>query len=238
MTADLAKVNAAAKALDFVKDGMLLGLGTGSTSAHFVRLLGERVRQGLRVKGVPTSEATRNLAEQVGVPLLEISQVDQLDLDIDGADELDPQFRLIKGGGGALLREKIVAAASKQLIILVGREKQVAKLGSRGKLPIEVVPFAVPVVLTQLKRLGIRGDLAMIDGRPLVTDNGNQIIDCAIPPLDDPAAFELQLRAIPGVIATGLFLQTADIVLVGDTETFILGEEHCRPTHHDLGVTA
>src|SRR5262249_12458302 len=137
MTADLAKVNAAEKALDFVKDGMLLGLGTGSTSAHFVRLLGERVRQGLRVKGVPTSEATRNLAEQVGVPLLEISQIDHLDLDIDGADELDPQFRLIKGGGGALLREKIVAAASGQMIVIADETKAVDVLGA-FPLPVEV----------------------------------------------------------------------------------------------------
>ena len=140
MSADLAKFNAAQAALEYVKDGMVVGLGTGSTSAHFVRQLGERVRQGLRVKGVPTSEATRNLAEQVGVPLLEISQVTSIDLDVDGGDEIDPGFRLIKGGGGALLREKIVAAASKRMVVIADETKWVDTLGE-FPLPVEVTRF-------------------------------------------------------------------------------------------------
>lgn len=223
MTADLAKVNAAAKALDFVKDGMLLGLGTGSTSAHFVRLLGERVRQGLRVKGVPTSEATRNLAEQVGVPLLEISQVDQLDLDIDGADELDPQFRLIKGGGGALLREKIVAAASGNMIVIADDTKAVDVLGA-FPLPVEVTRFGFSLtqkrVSEALRETGCAGhEVALrVSGKsnePVITDGGNYILDAHAKRIARPEALGAALKNIAGVIEHGLFLGLARTVIIG-----------------------
>ncbi|MDX2275934.1 MAG: ribose-5-phosphate isomerase RpiA [Hyphomonadaceae bacterium] len=223
MTADLAKINAAAKALEFVKDGMFLGLGTGSTSAHFVRLLGERVRQGLRVKGVPTSEATRNLAEQVGVPLLEISQIERLDLDIDGADELDPQFRLIKGGGGALLREKIVAAASAHMIVIADEAKDVAVLGA-FPLPVEVVRFGF--ALTQkriseaLRATGCAGDEVTLrvsgkSNEPVITDGGNYILDAHAQRIAQPEALGAALKNIAGVVEHGLFLGLARTVIIG-----------------------
>ena len=146
MNSDLAKKNAAIAALAYIEDGMIVGLGTGSTSAHFVRALGERVRAGLKVKGVPTSEATRTLAEQVGVPLMEISQVSRIDVDVDGADEIDPALRLIKGGGGALLREKIVAAASARMVVIADAGKWVARLGA-FPLPVEVTRFGFALTL-------------------------------------------------------------------------------------------
>jgi ribose 5-phosphate isomerase A len=222
-TADLAKVNAAAKALDFVKDGMLLGLGTGSTSAHFVRLLGERVRQGLNVKGVPTSEATRNLAEQVGVPLLEISQIDRLDLDIDGADELDPQFRLIKGGGGALLREKIVAAASGQMIVIADEAKAVDVLGA-FPLPVEVTRFGFTLtqkrVAEALHATGCAGDEVTLrvsgkSNEPVITDGGNYILDAHAKRIAQPEALGAALKNIAGVVEHGLFLNLARTVIIG-----------------------
>ncbi|MEZ6022303.1 MAG: ribose-5-phosphate isomerase RpiA [Hyphomonadaceae bacterium] len=223
MTADLAKLNAAQAALEYIKDGMVVGLGTGSTSAHLVRLLGERVRQGLRVKGVPTSEATRNLAEQVGVPLLEISQVTALDVDIDGADEVDPQFRLIKGGGGALLREKIVAAASKRMVVIADETKWVETLGA-FPLPVEVTRFGF--ALTQerireaLRETGCAGDEAVlrVSGKanePVITDGGNYIIDAHAKRIPDADALGDALKRIAGVVEHGLFIGMSDTVILG-----------------------
>ena len=223
MTGDIAKVNAATKALEFVKDGMLLGLGTGSTAAHFVRLLGERVRQGLRVKGVPTSEATRNLAEQVGVPLLEISQIDHLDLDIDGADELDPQFRLIKGGGGALLREKIVAAASGQMIVIADESKAVDVLGA-FPLPVEVVRFGFALtqkrIAEALRATGCAGNEVTLrtsgkSNEPVITDGGNYILDAHAKRIAQPEALGAALKNIAGVVEHGLFLGLSRTAIIG-----------------------
>jgi ribose 5-phosphate isomerase A len=222
-TADLAKVNAAAAALDYVKDGMVLGLGTGSTSAHFVRLLGERVRQGLRVKGVPTSEATRTLAEQVGVPLLSISQITAIDVDIDGADEIDPQFRLIKGGGGALLREKIVAAASARMVVIADETKAVEVLGA-FPLPVEVTRFGFALtaerVRAALRETGCEGEevVLRISGKanePVITDGGNYILDAHAKRIPEPDVLGAALKQIAGVVEHGLFLGLARTVILG-----------------------
>jgi ribose 5-phosphate isomerase A len=220
---DLAKFNAAQAALEVIKDGMIVGLGTGSTSAHFVRLLGERVRQGLRVKGVPTSEATRNLAEQAGVPLLEISQVASIDVDIDGADEIDLAFRLIKGGGGALLREKIVAAASKQMVVIADETKWVETLGA-FPLPVEVTRFGFALTAQRIRDALRETECAghevvlRVSGKanePVITDGGNYIIDAHAQRIANAEALAARLQAIPGVVEHGLFLGLATMVILG-----------------------
>lgn len=203
------------RALSHVRDGALVGLGSGRTASAFVRALGARVRQGLRARGVPTSEATARLAREVGVPLAGLDE-GVLDLTVDGADEVDPRLDLIKGYGGALVRERIVAAASRRVIIVAGREKLVPMLGSRGRLPVEVIPFACPLAMRELAALGGRPTLRTIDGRPFVSDNGNWIIDCGVRPIEAPADFARDLRAIAGVVETGLFLGMADLVLVAE----------------------
>lgn len=220
---DLAKFNAAQAALAYIKDGMVVGLGTGSTSAHFVRLLGDKVRQGLRVKGVPTSEATRNLAEQVGVPLLEISQVSSIDVDVDGADEIDPQFRLVKGGGGALLREKIVAAASKRVVVIADDTKWVETLGA-FPLPVEVTRFGFALTAQRIKEAlqataceGIEVALR-VSGKanePVITDGGNYIIDAHAKRIPDATALASALQQIAGVVEHGLFIGLAHVVILG-----------------------
>jgi len=203
------------RALSHVRDGALVGLGSGRTASAFVRALGARVRQGLRARGVPTSEATARLAREVGVPLAGLDE-GVLDLTVDGADEVDPRLELIKGYGGALVRERIVAAASRRLIIVAGGEKLVRMLGSRGRLPVEVIPFACPLAMRELAGLGCRPALRTVEGRPFVSDNGNWIIDCGVRPIDAPADFARDLRAIAGVVDTGLFLGMADLVLVAE----------------------
>lgn len=203
------------RALSHVRDGALVGLGSGRTASAFVRALGARVRQGLRARGVPTSEATARLAREVGVPLAGLDE-GVLDLTVDGADEVDPRLELIKGYGGALVRERIVAAASRRLIIVAGGEKLVRMLGSRGRLPVEVIPFACPLAMRELAGLGCRPALRTVDGKPFVSDNGNWIIDCGVRPIEAPADFARDLRAIAGVVDTGLFLGMADVVLVAE----------------------
>ncbi len=226
MSADLAKQNAARAALDYVKDGMIVGLGTGSTSAHLVRFLGERVRDGLKIKGVPTSEATRNLAEQVGVPLLEISQVTALDVDIDGADEIDPGFRLIKGGGGALLREKIVAAASRQMVVIADETKWVKTLGE-FPLPVEVTRFGFMLTLERvreaLRATGCAGDEVSLrtsgkSNEPVITDGGNYILDAHARKIADPDALGDALKRVAGVVEHGLFIGLTQTVILGRAE--------------------
>ncbi len=220
------KLNAAIAALDFIEDGMIVGLGTGSTSAHFVRQLGERVKQGLKVKGVPTSEATRNLAEQHGVPLLGISQVTAIDVDVDGADEVDPQFRLIKGGGGALLREKIVAAASKQMVVIADSSKWVETLGA-FPLPVEVTRFGFSLTQARiqeaLRATGCSGDevalrIAGKSNEPVITDGGNYILDAHALRIPDADALGAALKGIAGVVEHGLFLGLAQTVILGTSE--------------------
>jgi ribose 5-phosphate isomerase A len=230
VSADLAKLNAAQAALDFVKDGMVVGLGTGSTSAHFVRLLGERVRQGLRVKGVPTSEATRNLAEQVAIPLLEISQVASLDLDVDGADEIDPAFRLVKGGGGALLREKIVAAASKSMVVIADESKWVETLGA-FPLPVEVTRFGFALTLervrTALRGTKCGGDEVVLRtsgkaNEPVITDGGNYILDAHARAIPAPEDLGAALKDIAGVVEHGLFINFARTIILGQAKGAVI----------------
>jgi ribose 5-phosphate isomerase A len=217
------------RALELVADGSRVGLGSGHAAQAFIKALGERVRDGkLRVSGVPTSEETAGLATQEGIPLVTLAQAGILDLTVDGADEVDPNLDLIKGYGRALVREKIVAASSRRLVILVGEEKLVPRLGARGKVPVEVTPFGLPLCQRRLIELGCR-PVPYVHGDDLfVTDNGNHILDCQIEPIADAPRLEMDIRAIPGVVGTGLFLGMADIVLVGDQSDFRLIEERAR----------
>lgn len=217
MTADpeALKREAAARAVSLVQDGMRLGLGTGSTARHFVALLGERVRGGLKVVGVPTSEATRAQAEGEGIPLSTLDETPELDLTVDGADELDGRLRLIKGGGGAHLREKIVAAASRRMVVIADESKRVETLG-RFPLPIEVSPFGLEAtrraVAAALGRAGAAGELRLRsapNGGSYVTDGGNRIIDAHLGRIDEPEALAAALSAVPGVVEHGLFLDLA-----------------------------
>jgi ribose 5-phosphate isomerase A len=218
---DEAKRQAAMRALDHVRPGMTLGLGTGSTAAHFVIGLGARLREGLVIAGgVPTSEATAALARHHGVPLIEIAAATQIDLAIDGADEIDPALTLIKGGGGALLREKIVAAAAARFIVVADAGKRVARLG-RFPLPVEVTPFAWPLtarkVAEALRAAGCGRDILSLrqkDGAPFVTDGGNFILDCQASDIPEAATLAAALDATPGVVEHGLFIGLAHEAIV------------------------
>jgi ribose 5-phosphate isomerase A len=217
------------RALDLVPDRARIGLGSGRAAQAFVKALGGRIRNGrLLVHGVPTSEETASLARHEGIPLLTLAEAGILDLTVDGADEVDPNLDLIKGYGRALVREKIVAASSRRLIILVGDEKLVPQLGTRGKLPVEVTPFALPLCERRLGELGCRPVPYVHGGDLFVTDNGNHILDCQIGPIADAPQLEIDIRAIPGVVGTGLFLGLAETVLVGDRDDFRLIEEKRR----------
>jgi ribose 5-phosphate isomerase A len=209
------------KALEMVAGGMTLGLGSGAAAERFITTLGERVRGGLTVRGVPTSRGSADLATRVGVPLVELADALPLDITFDGADEVDPGLNLLKGYGNALVREKIVAAASRKLVILVGpqrvSEKVVDVLGRRGKLPVEVVPFALPLCAKRLADMGYPTDPVRDSaGGLFVSDNGNHILHARVGPIVDPAALDRALLAIPGVVGTGLFLGMADAVLIED----------------------
>jgi ribose 5-phosphate isomerase A len=218
MTDDL-KRRAAEAALDYVEDGMRLGLGSGSTAAHFVRLLGARVATGLNVVGVATSEETARIAREAGVPLTTLDETPELDLDVDGADAIGPGLALVKGGGGALLREKIVAAASARMIVIADAGKQVNELGA-FPLPVEVVAFGLAATALAIERAAIELELnAALDirqrgGKPLVTDGGNRILDASFGRIPDPEALANRLDAIPGVVEHGLFLGLADLALI------------------------
>jgi ribose 5-phosphate isomerase A len=215
------------RAFEFVPAGTTIGLGSGRTANEFIRLLGARVRAGFAVRGVPTSQASATLAEREGIPLVSLEAGMPLAVTIDGADEVDPELNLIKGYGRALVREKVVAAASAKLVIVVGPEKEVPQLGARRKLPVEVVPFALPLCRKRLQDLGCQPILYEHDGHFVPTDNGNAILDCVIPPIGHPRELEAKMLAIPGVIDTGLFLDMATVVLVGN-ETFQLVRERKR----------
>ena len=209
----------AARALELVRGSTVLGLGSGRAATAFIHALADEVKRGRSVRGVPTSEATARLAHELGIPLAEPGPI-EIDVTVDGADEVDPKPDLIKGWGGALARERIVAAASRRQIILVGADKLVPVLGTRGRLPVEVLTFALPWCAARLDRLGCRPrERVMDNGQPFVTDNGNRILDCAVGPISDPPALDRSIRSIPGVVDVGLFLGTAQVVLVGEGAT-------------------
>ena len=221
---DALKRQAAARALEQVQDGMKLGLGTGSTAKHFVDLLGERVAQGLRVIGVPTSEATRIQAEACGVPLTTLDEIDHLDLTVDGADEIDAAFNLIKGGGGALLREKIVAAASDRMIVIADDSKCVDVLG-RFPLPVEVVPFGLAAtrraMAAAFAQSGNSGQMVLRktgDGHVFVTDGGHCILDAHLGHIADAPRLAGLLTSIPGVVEHGLFIGLANTAVLAGSQ--------------------
>ena len=217
------KQRAAAAAAELITDGMVLGLGTGTTASYLVQILGERVRQGLRIQGVPTSEATRQLAVAEGVPLTTLEEQPVLDLCLDGADEVDPELNLIKGGGGALLREKIVASAARQRIIMVDVSKCVDSLGA-FPLAVEVIPFGWEVTRRQLEQFGGVPALRQREGKPFVTDQGHYIIDCALSQIEDAPRLNHQLNQLPGVVENGLFVDMTDRLIIGSPDG--IAEKH------------
>jgi len=198
-----------------VQDGDIVGLGTGSTAYFTVLALGARVKAGLKIVGIPTSNATAELARSVGIPLATLDQHPVLDIDIDGADEIDPHLNLIKGGGGAHLREKVIAAASKKMVVIADSGKLVSVLG-KFPLPVEIVLFARAVVEKKIAALGATTKLrTRPDGSPYLTDNGNPILDCSFGKIEDPPALARTLRDIPGIVEHGLFIGLASVALVG-----------------------
>ncbi len=209
------KKAAALRGVDFIRDGDVVGLGTGSTASYAIRLLGERVRAGLKIRAIPTSIQSRDLAAELRIPLTTFGECPEIDVTIDGADEISPALSLIKGGGGALLREKIVASLSRKVVIIADSGKQVDVLG-RFPLPVEVVPFAEVPLIRRISSLGasvnLRRDIA---GGPFVTDEGHHILDCGFGRISDPQRLADELSSMPGVVEHGLFIDLADVVLIG-----------------------
>lgn len=214
MANDQEKAAAARASLRFVRDGNIVGLGTGSTAAYAVRGLGELVHTGLKIRGIPTSVKTMDLAKSLGIPLTTLDEVQQIDVTIDGADEFDPQLNLIKGGGGALLREKVIASASKLVVIFADSSKQVAVLG-KFPLPVEVIPFAEALIAKRISALGATVKLRQgPDGKTFITDEGHHILDCHFGQIPDPPALARKLSDMPGIVEHGLFIGMASVVLL------------------------
>jgi ribose 5-phosphate isomerase A len=213
MANDQEKEAAARASLNFIADGQVVGLGTGSTAAHFIKLLGERVRDGLKIRGIPTSVRSGELATSLGIPLTTFDECQEIDVTVDGADEVDPQLRLIKGGGGAMLREKIVASATKKMIVVADATKQVQTLG-KFPLPVEVIKFAQALVAKRITALGAQVKLrANSDGTPYLTDENNHILDCRFGQIRDADQLARQLSEMPGVVEHGLFIGMASVAL-------------------------
>ena len=213
MANDLEKEAAARASLEYIKDGHVVGLGTGSTAAYFIKLLGEKVKNGLRIRGIPTSVRSEELARSLGIPVITLDDSQEIDVTVDGADEVDPELRLIKGGGGAALREKIVASATKQLVIVADASKRVQRLG-KFPLPLEVIRFAQPLVAKRIAALGASVQLRRnADGTPYVTDENNHILDCRFGEIRDPDHLARKLSDMPGVVEHGLFIDMASVAL-------------------------
>ena len=218
---DQEKQVAARAAAQLVDEGDIVGLGSGSTAAYAVRFLAERVREGLKIIGIPTSQQTKHLAEQLGIPLTTLEEHPQIDIDIDGADEIDPQLNLIKGGGGAFLREKIVASVSRRFVVVAESSKQVKRLG-KFPLPVEVIPFAQSLIKQHIEGLGAKVSLrSYAYGNPYVTDESHHILDCTFGEIPDPPALAEKLCGIPGVVEHGLFIGMAEMALIGKDGTVI-----------------
>lgn len=207
-------------AVELVESGMVVGIGTGSTAAYMIQALARRIQTGLHIIGaVPTSEATEQLARSLGIPLTDLNAHPELDLAIDGADEIDGHLNLIKGGGGALLREKIVASASHRFIVIADVTKQVMQLGLRAVLPVETIPFAVTPVSRRLQALGASVQIRQRSNQVFITDNGNMILDCSFPNgIADPVDLQARIRRIVGVVETGLFLNMTERAIIGGPE--------------------
>jgi ribose 5-phosphate isomerase A len=216
----LPKEVAGRRAAEYIETGMVVGLGTGSTAEFAIRAIGERVAAGLEVKAIPTSEASAQLAGELGITLTTLEDDPAVDLTIDGADEVDPDLDLIKGLGGALLREKIVASATARQVIIIDPSKLVKKLGTQARLPIEVVPFSWSLVCNRLSERGIEPTLRMQQAeQPFVTDNGNYIIDGRFPEgIDDAQATDIWLNTLPGVVENGLFVAMTHLVVIGEAD--------------------
>jgi len=215
---------AAEAAVDYINDGMIVGLGTGSTVKFALSKLGGLVRDGLSVQCIPTSEATARQASEEGIPLIDFSQATAIDLTIDGADEIDADLNMIKGGGGALLREKVVASVSKEIITIADSSKNVAYLGA-FPLPVEVIPFGWEVVMHKLGVLNVDIVLRKKDGSPFVTDNGNYILDCHLQRIEDAGALEAQINSIPGVMVNGLFVNLATRLIFAQGDQVVVKEK-------------
>lgn len=220
MNLDREKQLAAIEAVKYVKSGMIVGLGTGSTAAHMVKELGRLVQDGLKIVGVPSSENTKKLAMELGIPLTTLEKTNAIDVYIDGADEFDPYMQLIKGGGGALLREKILTFNSDLVIIIADSQKEVKRLGD-FKLPVETIPFATLKIEQSLQKMGLQPKLRVKNDENFVTDEGNFILDLNIGHISNIQLLETKLKQIPGVVETGLFLDMADIIIIGQGETTI-----------------
>ncbi|MEV5028083.1 ribose-5-phosphate isomerase RpiA [Paenibacillus sp. LPE1-1-1.1] len=205
---------AAEKAVEFVKDGMIVGLGTGSTAYFAIQKIGQKVKEGLSIRAIATSNQSEELAKELGIPLLPFADIDEIDVTIDGADEVDANWNLIKGGGGALLREKIVAAATKQLIIIVDGSKLVKELG-KFPLPVEIIPFGYEMTIRKLQKLGAEPVLRKAGDEVYVTDNGNYIADCHLGSIAQPEELHRMLNLIPGIVDNGLFIDMAAVVIAG-----------------------
>jgi ribose 5-phosphate isomerase A len=216
MANDQEKEAAARASLRFVKDGQVVGLGTGSTAAYFIGLLGEQVKNGLKVRAIPSSDRSREQAAGLGIPLTTLDECQEIDVTVDGADEVDPRLRLIKGGGGALLREKIVASATKYYVIIIDATKRVPVLG-RFPLPVEVIKFAQALVRKKIEALGAAVELRLgTDGKAYLTDENNYILDCRFGQIPDADGLARRLSDMPGVVEHGLFIGMASVVLVAN----------------------
>lgn len=209
---------AALESIKYIEEGMIVGLGTGSTAAYMVKALGQKVTQGFDIVGVPSSDATEVLAKELGIPLTTLEEAKKLDVTIDGADEFDDKFQLIKGGGGALLREKILAYNTKLNVIIADSAKEVKRLGE-FKLPLETIQFATGSVFLTLEEMGLKPVLRKQDEEPYITDEGNYILDVDVFSVDDLTELNSRLINIPGVVETGLFLDSTSIIIVGKGET-------------------